>query len=108
MLSGDHLITVREAVADTQKQGGFAHLAEATLKGEADQLPMMQAAATAVERVLRTLPCAQAAPLEDDAGFVWGHLCLAARASDPLGVAMPMPIAEPPLAAERIEAGLQP
>jgi hypothetical protein len=53
MLSGDHLITVRRAVADTQQRLGNGQLAERTLKGEADQLPMMEAAALAVERVLK-------------------------------------------------------
>jgi hypothetical protein len=52
MLKGDHLITVREAVADTPRSCGTPQLAERTLKGEGDQLPMMQAAVTAVERVL--------------------------------------------------------
>lgn len=55
MLSGDHLVAVREAVAETQRSCGTPHLAEMTLKGEGDHLPMMQAAATAVERVLRGL-----------------------------------------------------
>jgi hypothetical protein len=52
-LSGDHLITCRRAVADVQRSAGLGHLAERTLKGEADQLPLMQAAAIAVERVLK-------------------------------------------------------
>jgi hypothetical protein len=55
LLSGDHLVAVRQAVADTQRACGMPHLAELTLKGEADQLPMMQAAAAAVERVLKGL-----------------------------------------------------
>jgi hypothetical protein len=52
-LSGDHLMTVRAAVADTQRAGGLQHLAERTLRGEMDATPMVQAAATAVERVLK-------------------------------------------------------
>ncbi|HWT12272.1 MAG TPA: hypothetical protein VN231_05935 [Allosphingosinicella sp.] len=52
-LSGDHLIAVREAVAGVQRRLGTPHLAERTLKGEGDNLPMMEAAAAAVDRVLR-------------------------------------------------------
>jgi hypothetical protein len=54
-LTGDHLIIVRQAVADTQRACGTPHLAELTLRGDADQLPMMQAAATAVQRILKGL-----------------------------------------------------
>jgi len=54
-LSGEQLITVREAVADTHRSTGLAHLADRTLAGELDGTPMMQAAVTAVERVLRRI-----------------------------------------------------
>ena len=59
MLTGDQLRIVREAVADTQRSSGLAHLAERTLQGECDQVPLMQAAVTAVERVLADLAPAQ-------------------------------------------------
>ena len=54
-LSGDHLMTVREAVAETQQSSGMAHLADRTRAGEMDSLPMVQAAIAAVERVLKGL-----------------------------------------------------
>ena len=52
-LEGDHLIIVRQAVADTQQSIGMGHLAEQTLRGDGDQLPMMQAASLAVQRILK-------------------------------------------------------
>lgn len=52
-ISGEQLEIVRVAVADTHRASGLAHLVERTLAGELDAAPMIQAAALAVERVLR-------------------------------------------------------
>lgn len=51
-LPREQLLLVRQAVADTQQSIGLAHLAEGTLRGDGDQLPMVQAAALAVRRAL--------------------------------------------------------
>ena len=53
ILSGDHLIAVREAVADVQHRLGFPENADRTRRGEMDGQPIMQGAISAVERVLR-------------------------------------------------------
>jgi hypothetical protein len=52
-LSGDHLVTVREVVADWQRSNGFPENAERTLRGEMDHQPIVQCACAAVERVLK-------------------------------------------------------
>ena len=52
-LCPDQMSTVREAVAEQQEATGLAHLAGRTRRGEMDATPMVQAAATAVERVLK-------------------------------------------------------
>lgn len=54
-LSGDHLLTIREAVAEAQDRAGLTSMAERTRRGEMDDLPMMQAAVHSVERVLREM-----------------------------------------------------
>lgn len=54
-LSGDHLVIVREVVADVQRQSGMPEQAVLTIAGEMDALPMMRAAIGAVERVLGSL-----------------------------------------------------
>lgn len=53
MLEGDHLLVTRSAVAEVLRESGMAHLAEQTLRGQGDGLPLMQAAARAVERVVK-------------------------------------------------------
>lgn len=52
-VNGDHLLAIREAVADEQHRLGFPELAGRIRAGECDQLPIMQAAIAAVERVLK-------------------------------------------------------
>ena len=51
-INGDQLLVVREAVAEVQHQAGLPSMAERTLRGEMDNLPIMQAAIYSVERVL--------------------------------------------------------
>lgn len=51
-LSPALLVLVRAAVADMQEASGLGAIAERTRRGEMDQLPVMQAAIAAVERVM--------------------------------------------------------
>jgi hypothetical protein len=54
-LSGDHLLTVREVVADWQRSHGFPDNAERTLRGEMDSQPIVQCACAVLERVLKAM-----------------------------------------------------
>jgi len=50
------LVLVRAAVADVQEEAGFPSMAAQTRDGGADDMPFMQAAIAAAERVLREVP----------------------------------------------------
>lgn len=52
MIDGDQIVAVREIVADYQEGSGLSGLAARTRRGEMDELPMVQVAVRAVERVL--------------------------------------------------------
>lgn len=51
----DHLITIREAVADVQDDAKLYDLARRTRAGEMDLSPMMEGARCAVARVLKEM-----------------------------------------------------
>lgn len=51
-INADQMVTIRAAVAEQHRRNCCPELAERTERGEMDTTPMMQAAVTAVERVL--------------------------------------------------------
>jgi hypothetical protein len=52
-LNGDHLMTVRRAVAHSYQSDGMPLAAERTLAGDADDFPRMKAGIAAAEAILR-------------------------------------------------------
>ena len=52
---GDHLATIRAAVADSQDRSGMSSLAARTRAGEMDRAPIMEAACAAVAAVLKEM-----------------------------------------------------